>query len=214
MPTDRSPRIQPSETGRRYDTLATFWDQQMRDSEYGVAYVRRAIQACARRRRALDAGCGAGGRIMNELLGAGFSVTGIDVSAGMLEIARQRHASVELLREDVCVWSPAGKYDLIVAWDSTFHVPIDHQANVVRKLCGALDAGGVLLFTAGGIDGEITGEMQGQQMYYSSLADHEYVRLINEAQCRCLLLERDQYPQNHIVVIAVRAGAGRAIESI
>ena len=82
-----------TKTGRRYDALAAVWDQNVLDSSYGVAYIRRAIQACAQRRRALDIDCGTGGRLMNELLGAGFTVTGIDVSAGMLEIARKRHPS-------------------------------------------------------------------------------------------------------------------------
>lgn len=196
--------MQPTETGRRYDALAATWDQKVLNSKYGIAYVRRAIQACVKRQRALDVGCGTGGRLMNELLGAGFTITGIDVSAGMLDIARKRHPSVELLDEDICVWSPVGNYDLIIAWDSTFHVPRNQQGSVVTKLCNALDAGGVFLFTAGGIDTEITGEMYGQHMYYSSLADHEYIRLIGDASCQCLTLERDQYPLHHMVVIAAK----------
>jgi SAM-dependent methyltransferase len=196
--------MNPTETGRRYDALAAVWDQNVLASGYGVAYIRRAMQACAQRRRALDIGCGTGGRLMNELLGAGFTVTGIDVSAGMLEIARKRHPSVELLHEDICVWTPARSYDLVIAWDSTFHVPKEHQASVVTKICNALHAGGVFLFTAGGVDAEITGEMHGQQMYYSSLADREYVRLVGDAGCRCLLLERDQYPLHHLVIIAIK----------
>jgi SAM-dependent methyltransferase len=145
---------------------------------------------------------------MNELLRAGFAVTGIDVSDGMLAIARRRHTGVELLHEDICAWMPPGTYDLIVAWDSTFHVPHDKQASVATRLCNALQAGGVLLFTAGGIDGEITGEMHGQHLYYSSLADHEYLRLVGDAGCRCLAVERDQYPQHHLVVMAIKPYEG------
>src|SRR4051812_6010227 len=164
--------MQPIETGRRYDVVAATWDREVLGSKYGIAYVRRAIRACLKRERALDVGCGTGGRLMNELLAAGFAVTGIDVSTGMLDIARKRHPSVELLHEDICIWSPIGKYDLIVAWDSTFHVPREQQGSVVKKLCNALAEGGAFVFTAGGIDAEISGGMHGQHMYYSSLADH------------------------------------------
>ena len=196
--------LSPAETGRRYDALASAWDKDIRDSGYGVAYVRRAIQACVQRRRALDVGCGTGGRLVRELLDAGFTVTGIDVSAGMLAVAREWHPSAELLQQDVCTWTPPRSYDLIIAWDSTFHVPQPQQAGVVARLCSALEAGGVLLFTAGGIHGEIAGEMHGQQTYYSSLADHEYVRLVGEAGCRCVLAEQDQYPQRHLVILAIK----------
>lgn len=141
---------------------------------------------------------------MNEVVGAGFTITGVDVSAGMPDIARRRHPSVELHQADICDCSPVGYYDLIISWDSTFHVPRAQQGSVILKFCSALAPGEVLLLTAGGIDGEISGEMHGQDMYYSSLADHEYLRLIGDANCRCLTLERDQYPLHHIVVIAAR----------
>jgi hypothetical protein len=84
-PSGRSNNVQaagnmnPFETGRRYDALATAWDQGMIDSKYGIRFLHRAIKACARLGKALDVGCGSGGRIVNELLDAGFSVVGLDV---------------------------------------------------------------------------------------------------------------------------------------
>jgi hypothetical protein len=45
-------------------------------------------------------------------------------------------------------------------------------------------------------------------MYYSSLADREYVRLVGDAGCQCLLLERDQYPLHHLVIIAIKPRQG------
>jgi len=69
---------------------------------------------------------------------------------------------------------------VIIAWDSIFHVPYSAQRRVVLKLCDALADGGVILFTAGGVDGEITGRMHGQGIYYSSLAEEEYLRIDRE----------------------------------
>ena len=93
---------------------------------------------------------------------------------------------------------------MIIAWDSIFHVPHGEQRRVVGTLCDALAPGGVLLFTAGGIDGEITGPMCGQSFYYSSLADQDYLKVLTERACRCILLERDQHPDDHIVVIGMK----------
>ena len=191
-------------TGRRYDAIAAKWDQAIVDAAYGVAAVKQAIAACTRKGHALDVGCGTGGRIVNEMLHAGFGVTGIDVSQGMLEIARVRHADVAFIHADICDWVAPGEYDLIVAWDSTFHLRSEHQVLVVEKLCRALAPGGVFLFTAGGVDGEVTGQMFGQTFYYSSRTEDEYLRAAKRAGCECLHVERDQSPLPHIVVLVAR----------
>jgi SAM-dependent methyltransferase len=196
--------LEPLELGRRYDVLAPSWAREMVGSDYGVAYLRRAIALCASRRQALDVGCGTGGRMIDELLRAGLEVTGLDVSAGMLERARQAHPSVRFVRLDFRDWPAVPAYDLVVAWDSIFHVPHGSQREVVDRLCRSLVPGGVLLFTAGGHNGEIHGEMGGERFYYSSLDAHEYLRILSDASCDCILLERDQHPEDHLVVLATR----------
>jgi hypothetical protein len=40
-----------------------------------------------------------------------------------------------------------GPYDLITAWDSIWHVPLQKQAAVLLKLCHALAEGVVIIFS-------------------------------------------------------------------
>ena len=195
--------MNPKETGRRYDAIAPWWSAQSEGAMAGLPYLERAMALCRRGGKALDVGCG-DGRLISVIADRGFDVVGIDVSRAMLALARARRPNAAFIDADICEWEPQGPYDLIVAWDSTFHVPKASQRPVVEKLCGALAPGGVFIFTAGGVDAEITGEMNGTTFYYSSLSDAEYLRVITEARCACLLLERDQYPEPHIVVIAMR----------
>jgi len=195
--------MKPRETGQLYDKIASWCDEQG-ESSYGLHFVQRAIGLSNNSGKALDVGCGSGGRIITALLKAGFEVTGIDVSAAMLDLARKRHPSSYFIHGDICEWDPQEQYDIIIAWDSIFHAPYSRQGQVIEKLCGALTNCGVLLFTAGGVDGEITGEMCNQIFYYSSLAEQEYLRILKDIGCRCILLERDQHPEEHVVFIAVR----------
>ena len=195
----------PEETGRRYDAIAAWWDSQESTTTSGLRYLPRAIALCTKGRKALDVGCGSGGRVIAALLQAGFDVIGLDVSPTMLEYAKARHPDASFIRADICEWQVPEKYDLIVAWDSIFHVPHDSQRPVVEKLCDALAPGGAILFTASGVDGEITGEMSGQMFYYGSLAAEEYLQILKERGCTCVLLDRDQYPETHVVVLGVRA---------
>ena len=45
-----------AQTGRLYDAIAAWWDDQQATSTSGLVYVHRAAQLPANRRRALDVG--------------------------------------------------------------------------------------------------------------------------------------------------------------
>ncbi|MDB5797107.1 MAG: hypothetical protein JWP36_1009 [Paucimonas sp.] len=71
---------------------------------------------------------------------------------------------------------------------------------------GALEPGGVFVFSAGGPDtaGEHTDASMGVEVYYSILGIPGIVDVINAAGCVCRHLEFDQHPQNHLFVVAQR----------
>ncbi|HEX2728424.1 MAG TPA: class I SAM-dependent methyltransferase [Rubrobacteraceae bacterium] len=196
--------MRPTETGYRYDKIASWWNGQQDKSTAGLRYVRRAARLASNKGKALDVGCGSGGRVINALAQSGFEITGIDVSESMVRLARENHPGSRFVFGDICDWQPREEYDVIVAWDSTFHVPHFMQREVVEKLCGALASNGVILFTAGGVDSEITGRMGGQEFYYSSLEEVEYLRILKGAGCQCILLERDAFPEEHVVFMGTK----------
>jgi trans-aconitate methyltransferase len=106
----------PTQIGRCYDKIAFWWASQENEMTAGLPYLRRAIGLSVHRRKALDVGCGSGGRVINALLDGGFDVTGLDVSQAMVGLAEQHHPTVRFLRADICEWEPEEQYDLIVAW--------------------------------------------------------------------------------------------------
>ena len=197
--------MDPRETGRRYDAIASMWDSRRLESMHGVRFLEKAIALCQSRGTALDVGCGSGGRMIDKLLVAGFRVTGVDVSPAMLEIAKARHPTVAFLNDDITEWVPQSQFDLILAWDSIFHLPHRSHAVVLGKLCACLADQGVLLFTAGGIDAEIVGNMHGVEFAYSSLSEIALMKLVQRGGCIPVLVERDQYPLHHLVFLAVKA---------
>lgn len=196
--------MKPEETGSHYDRIALWWQQQHRDSTYGISALERAIQFVEHRSLALDVGCGSSSRFIDELWKHGFTPEGVDISAQMIALARQKHPDLTFYAEDICTWQLPQKYDLISAWDSTFHLPIAEQQPVLQKMCGGLNPKGVLLFTCGGGigPGEISGSFAGEQFDYSTLGVDEFLRLLSEFGCTCKHLEYDQYPENHVCIIA------------
>ncbi|MFN0162484.1 MAG: class I SAM-dependent DNA methyltransferase [Burkholderiales bacterium] len=196
--------MHPRDTGRQYDAIATLWDESRRGSLYGVPFLERAIALCGSGNRALDVGCGSGGPMIEKLIAAGFSVAGIDVSAAMLAIAKAKHPTVEFIHDDITEWVSPLRFDLILAWDSIFHLPRDLHVPVIEKLCRRLSEGGVILFSAGGIESEVVGTMYGHEFHYSSLCETALIQLVKSEGCVPVLMERDQYPLHHLVIIAVK----------
>jgi SAM-dependent methyltransferase len=199
--------VKPAETGAHYDRLALWWQQHNSDSAYGLAALERAIRLTAVRSTALDVGCGNTGRFIDKMIEHGFTPEGLDISAEMIALARQRHPAVAFYTHDICTFQFPRKYDLISAWDSTFHLPLAEQEPVLNKMCGVLNPGGVLLFTCGGGSepGEITGTMQGEEFGYSTLGVSEFLRILRQAGCACMHVEYDQYPENHVYIIGKKA---------
>src|SRR5215208_451014 len=139
--------MRPEETGSHYDRIASWWQQQLMDSSYGVAALERAIRFVENKSTALDIGCGSSGRFIEVFMKNGFTPTGVDISPEMISLARQRHSGVAFYAENICTWQLPQTYDLITAWDSTFHLPIEEQKPVLQKMCDGLNSKGVVLFT-------------------------------------------------------------------
>lgn len=172
-----------------------------------MAQHERAVAFVPEKGRALDIGCGSSGRIIDLLLCHGFAVEGLDFSRRMIDLARQRHPQITFHHADICEWRFPGRYDFISAWDSIWHVPLAAQEPVLRKILDGLNPGGVCIFTTGGLDvpSEKVDSAMGPRMYYSTLGVPATLELMAGAGCVCRHLEYDQYPEQHVYVIAQRA---------
>lgn len=200
--------MKPPEIGQRYDRIAQRWLTET-SSVYGMSALERAIRLTTLRGRALDVGCGSTGRFLAHFKSQGFAPEGLDVSAEMIRHSREQHPFATYFQADIGEWTPPHSYSLITAWDSTFHLPQASQAPVMEKLAGALEPGGVLLFTCGGGEaGEISGSFWGEDFDYSTLGVEAFVRLLHQAGCFCRHVEYDQWPENHVAIIAQKMPDG------
>ncbi|TFH74603.1 class I SAM-dependent methyltransferase [Gammaproteobacteria bacterium LSUCC0112] len=195
--------MDPKKIAEGYDQLAGHWASDAFPEGNGMAQHERAIAFLSEKRRALDVGCGSSGRFIDLLLSRGFNVEGVDISRQMLLLAQAKHPDVVFYHADICTWDIPGKYDFISAWDSIWHIPLSRQTDVMTKLVDALEPGGVLIFTTGGIDSpsEKADAFMGPDMYYSALGIPGLLALVSELGCICRHLEYDQYPEQHVYVI-------------
>jgi len=198
--------MDPKAIGQAYDLIADRWNSDTFDRTNGIAQHERAIAFVRKMGYALDVGCGSSGRFIDLLQMKGFAVEGIDISANMISLAKQRHPALTFHHADICEWALPRSYDFISAWDSTWHLPLASQEPVLKKLLTGLRSGGVCIFSTGGLDGpsEKTDCFMGPEVSYSVLGIPKLLQVIDESDCVCRHLEYDQYPELHLYVIAQR----------
>lgn len=92
-----------------------------------------------------DVGCGTG-RVTGLLRDLGLDVSGIDLSPGMLAVARQAHPGIRFAEGSMLSLDlPDGALAGLVAWYSVIHVPGELLPGVLAGFRRALAPGGWLL---------------------------------------------------------------------
>lgn len=195
-----------SNIGAQYDEIAPWWNDYHQKSDYGVAALTQALSFTSESGDALDVGCGSGGRLIRKMVSHGLNLTGVDASAKMIELARKNHPKQDFVHSDIQTWETEVRFDFILAWDSLFHLPLEAQRPVLEKLCKYLRPNGVLLHSFGLPSGEHIDEWREQIFHYSSMGTAANLDVLRESGLSLRHLERDQYPENHIISIAVKTG--------
>jgi ubiquinone/menaquinone biosynthesis C-methylase UbiE len=211
-----SPRAQQSgikmnteDQANNYNKIADYWNGSEFNRENGMKQHIRALQFSKKSGKAIDIGCGSSGRIIDLMLAHGFEAEGIDFSIEMLRHAKMRHPEVVFHHADICEWNFSGKYDFISAWDSIWHIPLENQELVLRKLCAALTDGGVIIFTSGAVDEAEDGSNHflGQALYHATLGVPALLNVLSGCGCICRHLENDDWPNRHLYIIAQKKNA-------
>ncbi len=127
-----------------YETLEP-WYEHLYDVLHALVRTELAPPAGGPPRRALDAGCGTGfqAAVLESL---GYRTHGLDLSAGLLAVARRRRASVVLARGSIeTLPYEDGAFDAVTCCGSTLSF-VDAPASALAEISRVLRPGGLLLF--------------------------------------------------------------------
>ena len=140
--------IQTNDVIEFFDRLAPQWDADMIRNEETITRILDNAQVSAGQ-SVLDVACGTGVLIPDYLARGASSVTAIDISPKMAEIAREKYAQPEVtvLCGDVETTDFGSRFDRIVVYNAFPHFP-DPQ-RLVERLAGLLEEGGVLTVAHG-----------------------------------------------------------------
>ncbi|QZP38735.1 class I SAM-dependent methyltransferase [Halobaculum magnesiiphilum] len=146
------PHTQRATVRDGYDAMAaTYRDERGDDGDGTEAPERPLVDSfladLSAGDRLLDAGCGQGTPVLNRLP-AGVEGVGVDLSASMLDLARER-TDAALVRGDLTRLPVASNVaDAATALHSVIHVPVSEHPAVFGEFARVLRPGGRLYLTA------------------------------------------------------------------
>jgi ubiquinone/menaquinone biosynthesis C-methylase UbiE len=144
-------------TRSSYDSLAAYYAEwilgelAIRPLERGLLAGFAELVLASGNAAVADVGCGPG-RVTTHLAGLGLSATGIDLSPGMIAMARRDHPDLRFeVGSMLDLPLPDGSFGGVLAWYSIIHVPDDQLPRAFGEFSRVLIPGGYLLagFQAG-----------------------------------------------------------------
>ncbi|MEE2690607.1 MAG: class I SAM-dependent methyltransferase [Pseudomonadota bacterium] len=162
-----------------YERHARAWDEDRRRARPpGERRWIERFMAAAPGARVLDMGCGSGEPIARDLVDAGRKVTGVDASASLIALCRERFPAHDWIVADMRRLDLGARFDGVLAWHSLFHLPADDQERMFPVFAAHAGPGAALMFTSGTERGESVGSWRGEPLYHASLDTAEYEALL------------------------------------
>ena len=161
-----------------YTRHATAYDRQRGRKLMEARWLDRFLSLLPAAPSVLDIGCGMGEPIARHLIERGCAVTGIDSSAPLIALCRDRFPQQDWLVGDMRELALGRRLDGLIAWDSFFHLTPDDQRRMFPRFRNHASDGAALLFTSGPAHGEAIGSFEGERLYHGSLDPAEYRALL------------------------------------
>jgi SAM-dependent methyltransferase len=168
-----------------YDVIAQRYLEwsDLRPSPTRLRYLGLALDLIPAGSDVLELGCGAG-IPMTRALAEGRSVTGVDISATQVAMARANVPRATFIHADMTtVAFEASSFDAVMAFYSLTHVPRDEQAELIGRIRGWLRPGGLFIASMGADDepGDVEAGWLGVDMFFSHFGAKANRRLVERA---------------------------------
>lgn len=153
---------------------------------------------------------GCGGGIPTTLrLTESFQVTGVDISARQIELARHNVPKANFIHADMSsVELPAQRFDAVIAFYSITHLPRQLHGPLLERISGWLHPGGAFVASLGASEAErVEGDWLGASMYFSHYDSQTNKSLVESAGFEIESAEEipdseDGIPVNFLWVVA------------
>ena len=181
---------------RGYDSIALRYAAWHVEGNPAMRFVRDLDRRLRAPADVLELGCGRGVPVTRELAKR-HRVTGVDISAAQIELARHHVPEASFIHADYTELEIAPRsFDAVVAILTLTHVPREEHPELLARICNWLRDGAYLLATFGAADdpGTFERDWLGAPMFFSSFDADTNRGLLRDAGLR---LEVDELVQQH-----------------
>ena len=161
-----------------YERHAKAYDEARGRSLFEKPWLDRFLGLLPADGSVLDLGCGVGEPLAGYVVSQGYDVTGVDSSASLIGICRERFPGQTWIVADMRDLSLGQQFNGILAWDSFFHLSPDDQRRMFPLFKRHAAPGAALMFTSGPAHGVAIGRFEGEPLYHASLNADEYRALL------------------------------------
>ncbi len=164
-----------------YNKIASKY-QSERGSFDSLIELKQFAQLLSPGSKVLDVGCGAGVPVTRFLVDEGFSVTGVDISEGMLALAKKHVPEAKFIKSDMNEISISNNsFDGLVSFYAIIHVPKEKHANLFKEFHKILKPEGTMLISLGRTEWEEVAEYFGAKLFWSHYGREQSLSLVKEA---------------------------------
>ncbi|MEG0826870.1 MAG: class I SAM-dependent methyltransferase [Acinetobacter sp.] len=179
------------------------WTELRGNFLYEKVWLDHFLSLIPKNAKILDLGCGSARPIAAYFIEHNHTVTGVDSSDVMIEMARQNFPEQYWLQADMRIVELDQKFNAILAWDSFFHLTPDDQRQMFTQFSKFAESGTVLMFSSGPSHGEAIGDLFGDALYHASLAPEEYRALLKQSGFKVIkMVAEDVECTGHTVWLA------------
>jgi SAM-dependent methyltransferase len=183
-------------------------------SSQRTRYLERLLALLPDGAELLELGCGAGIPVARALAER-CRVTGVDISAAQIALARQHVPGATFIQADMAELDfPPALFDAVVGFYSLIHLPRAEHAALLGRIASWLRPGGLLLATMGAGDapGSVEPDWLGAPMFWSHFDADTNRALVRQAGLDLLddsVMADDEHgqPVPFLWIVARKAGA-------
>lgn len=174
-----------------FDVLAEEYQRVHADNPFQRSAIADLLSRLPPRSSILDLGCGSGIPTAQLLAAAGHHVTGIDVSARMVELAKQQVPEGEFFQQDMMqARFDDATFDAVVAYFSLLMLPKSDVAIILDRIHGWLRNDGLLSLGMVNFDADaVPVEFMGVQLRVTGYPPDGMADAILRAKLNLLSLE-------------------------
>jgi len=161
-----------------YDKIASDYYKH-RDLNKFDDLLENFVDLIPKKAQVLDAGCGAGIPASRFLVDKGLTVTGIDISDSMLEMARNNVPNAVFLKKDMKELDfDENSFEGIISVYALFHIPKEDHSTIFEKFYDILKSGGILLINTSINESEGISNFFGVPMFWSNYNPKKTLELV------------------------------------